>query len=150
MWRYFVLRSSKHFSHKDHFDRRSMSSNSILYGFSTNSIPNSISFSITTSSNSIRSLLRFSTSEILACSSFIYFIHEAMSRLWPLISDQFILIHVLSCLYSSISSVFFAYFYVLICFYNLFYSCTYLFFALFFSAFAVCTNKFITGVRSIR
>lgn len=89
MWRYFVLRSSMRFSHKDHFDRRSMSSDSSLRAFSTNYIPNFISLAIEASSNFRSSFLRFSTSKILACSSLICFLHELMSRSWPSISSWF-------------------------------------------------------------
>lgn len=89
MWRYFVLRSSRRFSHKDCFDRRGLTYVSSFRAFSTNSMPNSSSLAIKASLNSRSSLLRFSALEIFACSSSIYFLHEAMSRSWPSISFLF-------------------------------------------------------------
>lgn len=89
MSRYFVLRSSRCFSHKDRFDQRIMSSDSSLHAFSMKSIPNSISLAIKASSNFRSLFLCFSASEILACSSLIYFLHEAMSQSWPSISSLF-------------------------------------------------------------
>lgn len=77
MWRYFILRSSRRFSHKDNFDRRSLMSDSSFHAFSTNSMTNSSSLAIKASSNSRSSLLRFSASEIFACSSSICYLHEA-------------------------------------------------------------------------
>lgn len=89
MWRYFVLRSSMRFSHKDYFGRRSLISDSSFRAFLTNSIPNSSSLAIKASSNSRSSLLHFSASKIFSYSSSICFLHEAMSWLWPSIFSLF-------------------------------------------------------------
>ena len=63
--------------------------------------------------------------------------------------DQWILMHILLCLYLVISILCFVYFTILLCFYNLVYFCLYLIFVFYFSALAAFNKKFITGATGI-